>query len=490
MGIFQWLMKKVSKAFGRNTSSLFYSLLYREILKEVNDITKNEEISISVIREIGEQAGTESCERHSAIFKFMPGSPDKVISYFELLWVVVFGKELEELDYEEIDNKNSKYNDYILKINHCPICASYGTCAEDIFNLSKLGKESEGMASGLCGMLQGVANFILKIKQNDYRISITEKKCIGKSDKCLQLLCKIYDFNEWKELRILKAKDKTLSKIISVSEVEESEIVQKNKLDLIDQIQDSFSLDKLEELIDEPLENIKKKVGTIIKDKLNMEPDHFFDYFRNYEEDMIRIIGFLSIHILNENGRFIEKLLKNETIGKAIGYLFKQLKDMVLLFIPLDVVKDYHNLLINFLDGLAPNKMVENIKNYSGRDDINFLFEGAQMALEDLGINFSTLKENVWEELKENKENGLLSEADQNLINKTQENFPKIIQLFQEIGLLISEILTLPIRISISKSHYGLKAAINSVISEEEGLIGSIKNRFDIIFDNIQALRE
>ncbi|MBY9005427.1 MAG: hypothetical protein KGD63_01585 [Candidatus Lokiarchaeota archaeon] len=489
MGIFQWLMKKVSKAFGRNTSSLFYSLLYRELLNEVNDIVKDEESSLSVLREIGEKAGTESCERHSAIFKFMPGSPDKIVDYFELLWVVVFGKELEQIDYEEITNKNSKYNDYILKINHCPICASYGTCPEDTFNVSRLSKDSEGMASGLCGMLQGVANFILKVKKNDYRISIVEQKCMSKGDNCLQLLCKIYGFKEWKDIRLSKAKDKNLSKIISVSEIEEDEPIQKSKLDLVDQLQESFSLDKLEELIDEPLENIKKKFGAIIKDKLNMEPDHFFDYFRNYEEDMIRIIGFLSIHLLNENGRFIEKLLQNETIAKAIGYLFKQLKDMVLLFIPLDVVKDYHNLLINFLDGLAPNKMVENIKNYSGRDDINFLFEGAQMALEDLGIKFSDLKENVWEELKQDRENGLLS-PDQTLINKTQENFPKIIQLFQEIALLIGEILTLPIRVSISEGHYGLKAAINSVISEEEGLAGSIKRRFDVIFDNIQALRE
>ncbi len=488
MGIVQWLMKKISKAFGRNTSSLFYSLIYREILKEINEITKDEELSLLVMREVGKQAAMESCERHSAIFKFMPGSPDKVVDYFELLWVVVFGKELEELDYEEISEENSIYNSYLLKIKHCPICASYGTSPEDTFNISKLGNKTEGMACGLCGMLQGVANFILKVKKNNYRIKIVEQKCMGKGDNCLQLLCKIYDYNEWKKMTQLKLKDKTLSKVILESDIEE-EVIQKNKVDLLDQLQESFSLDKLEELIDEPLENIKKRIADIIRDKLNMEPEHFFDYFRNYEEDMIRIIGFLLIHLLNENGRFIEKLLKNETIAKVAGYFFKQLKEMVLLFVPLDVVKDYHNLLIKFLEGLAPNEMVENIKNYSGRDDINFLFEGAQIALEDLGINFSTLKENIWEELNQERENGLLS-PEQSIINKTQENFPKIIQLFQEIAMLINEFLTLPIRVSISEGHYGLKAAINSVISEEEGLVGSIKNRFDNIFNNIQALRE
>jgi hypothetical protein len=41
MGIVQWLLKKISKAFGQNTSSLFYTLLNREILKEINDFKRN-----------------------------------------------------------------------------------------------------------------------------------------------------------------------------------------------------------------------------------------------------------------------------------------------------------------------------------------------------------------------------------------------------------------------------------------------------------------
>ena len=121
MGAVQWLLKKITKVFGRNTTSLFYVLLYREILKEINDVTKDQEDSIIVLREIGKKAATESCERHTAVFKWMPGSPRKVIEYFELLWVVVFGKELGEgdLTYEELSKEDSKYSDYIVKIRSC-----------------------------------------------------------------------------------------------------------------------------------------------------------------------------------------------------------------------------------------------------------------------------------------------------------------------------------------------------------------------------------
>ncbi|MFX1410184.1 MAG: hypothetical protein ACFFA6_07520, partial [Promethearchaeota archaeon] len=226
----------------------------------------------------------------------------------------------------------------------------------------------------------------------------------------------------------------------------------------------------------------------LIRDKLNMEPEHFFDYFRNYEDDMIRIIGYLGIHLLNEYGGLLEKSLKNETVAKMFGYLYRQIKEMALLFIPLDVIRDYNKLLVSFLEGLAPVEMVENIKLFSAKDTINYLFEGAQMALENLGIDFSELKENVWEELKKEREDELIP-AEASAIERTRENVPKIINLIQEILMVINDILTLPIRVLISESHYGLKTAINSVVSEEEGLYGSIRERFDHIFDQIQDIR-
>jgi len=490
MGAFQWLMKKITKIFGRSTNALFYTLLYREILKEVNEITNNEEESLIILREIGKRAANESCERHSSIFRFMPGSPKKVLDYFEILWVVVFGRDLDDYSYEELPKEDSKYNDYVLKISKCPICADYGQDVEDTFDFGKLKKKvTEGLACGLCGMLESVANYILKIKRNDYRIQIVEQACIAKGGDCLQFICKIHDYKEWKELIDSNIQKKAVLRTYFKETIEEDEIVQETKLDIIDKLQDVISIDKLEEYIDEPLESIKERLADIIRDKLNMEPEHFFDYFRNYEDDMIRIIGYLGTHLLNEYGGLLEKSLKNEWFAKVLGYLFKQLKEMTLLFIPLDVIRDYNELLVSFLGGLAPPEMVENVRLFTGKDTINYLFEGAQMALENLGIEFSELKENVWEELKEERENGLIS-SETSTIEKTREKVPQIINIIQEFLMVINDILTLPIRVLISESHYGLKTAINSVVSEEEGLYGSIRERFDNIFDQIQDIRK
>jgi len=490
LGAFQWLMKKITKVFGRSTNALFYTLLYREILKEVNQITNNEDESLIVLREIGKRSAYESCERHSSIFKFMPGNPKKVLEYFEILWVVVFGRELDDYTYEEIPKKESQYSDYALTIKNCPICAGYGHDEEDSFDFTKLKDErSEGLACGLCGMLESVANFILRIKRNDYRIQIIEQECIARGGDNLKFICKIHDYKDWAKLMDSRNKERKLTGLYFEESLEEEEIVQETKLDILDKLQDVISIDKLEEYLDEPLEGIKKRVSDIIRDKMNMEPEHFFDYFRNYEDDMIRIIGYLGTHLLNEYGGLLEKAFKNEWIAKVFGYIFKQLKEMTLLFIPLDVVRDYNALLVNFLDQIAPLEMVENVKLFTGKDTINYIFEGAQMALENLGIDFSELKENVWEELKQERENGLIS-SETSAIDRTREHVPQIINILQELLMIINDILTLPIRILISESHYGLKTAINSVVSEEEGLYGSIRERFDNIFDQIQEIRK
>ncbi|KKM61902.1 hypothetical protein LCGC14_1527110, partial [marine sediment metagenome] len=205
-------------------------------------------------------------------------------------------------------------------------------------------------------------------------------------------------------------------------------------------------------------------------------------------------------HSLKSMSRYISESKSdksnNESAKKNLSrmsgllkFLDKQIKEMVLLFIPLDVIRNYNELLIQFLGGLAPIEMVDNIKQFTGKDTINLIFEGAQMALENLGIAFTELKENVWEELKKEREDGLIS-SESTAVDKIREKVPHIINIIQEMLMIITDILTLPIRVLISESHYGLKTAINSIISEEEGLYGSIRGKLDSLFDQIEEIRK
>ncbi|MEE9377441.1 MAG: hypothetical protein V3V33_05350, partial [Candidatus Lokiarchaeia archaeon] len=87
------------------------------------------------------------------------------------------------------------------------------------------------------------------------------------------------------------------------------------------------------------------------------------------------------------------------------------------------------------------------------------------------------------------RENGLIS-SETSTIDRSREKMPQIINIMQQILMIINDILTLPIRVLISEGHYGLKTAINSVVSEEEGLYGSIRGKLDNIFDQIQEIRK
>jgi len=81
-------------------------------------------------------------------------------------------------------------------------------------------------------------------------------------------MCKIYDNIEWKNLMSTRIQDRIKSGV-NFEESLEDEVVQETKLDIIDKLQEVLSLDKIEELLDEPLEGIKEKVAEIIEDKLN-----------------------------------------------------------------------------------------------------------------------------------------------------------------------------------------------------------------------------
>lgn len=467
MGLLSWLIKKIGKSLGRNTSALFYTLLYREIFKEIHNITNDLDKTIKLMRVMGGEASLESIERQASILKFLPGEPDRVLKYFELIWVIVFGMEIGEYEYEEEVMEESPYPIVRVKIEKCPVCGGYGEDPEDTIDFKKINSESGGMACGFIGMIEKVINYLLTTKNNDFRMKITEEKCYAKGADILQFRINIINIEE-QEYNMMA----------------EEEISEES---FVDKLRDRLDLDRIEEFIDKPLDSIKERLSNLIKDKMHMEPDDFFDYFTNYEEDIFRIIGYLTIHLLNEYGGIIEKFLSNELFAKISGYLFKQFEENYKIFLPFDVINDYHQLLLEFLENLAPEEMISKIESLSPTECTDLIFEGAQGAFEDLGIDFSELKENIWEELKRQQpvEDELTISS---ITQKGKEKGSVFIQIFQELLLLINAILSLPIRLILAREHESLKTAIESTTSGGE-VLESIKLHADRIIEYLEEIR-
>ncbi len=482
MGLLSWLIKKIGKSLGRNTKALFYTLLYREIFKEIYDIKKDLDKSVKIMRFIGGEASLESIKRQASILKFLPGEPDRVLKYFELIWTIVFGMEIGEYEYEEEVEEGYPYPIVRVKIKKCPVCGGYGMDPEDTIDFNELKADSDGMACGFIGMIEKVINYLLMTKDNDFRMKITEEKCYAKRDDILQFRMDIINIHDFKS-KIPGSEDFIAGEnehelLLETKEIKES---------VFDKLRDKLDLDRIEEFFDEPLNSIKENLSNLIRDKMHMEPEDFFDWFTNYESDIFRIIGYLGIHLLNEYGGFVEKYLSNEIFAKISGYIFQQIKETYKIFIPFDIIDDYHQLLLEFLRDLAPEEMVEKIKDLSPTDCTDLILEGTQMALEDLGIDFSELKENIWEELKRQKP----TEGEFELASITstkEEKGSALIQIFQEILLLINALLSLPVRIILAREHESIKTTLKSTTSGGE-VLESIKLHADRIVEFLEEIR-
>lgn len=486
MGIITWLIKKVGKTIGRNTSSLLYSLIYREIFNEINFITMDINKTIEVMRGIGGEASLESLKRQKAILKFLPGDPGKVFKYFEVIWTIVFGMPIGEWEYEEKEIKGSEFPEIIIKIQKCPVCGGYGNDPEDLVKLEKEKPKFDGYACGFIGMIEKVINYLLMLKGNNYRMKISEEKCFAMGDNILQFKCNILSIDEIK------------AEFPQTAETYQSQL-QKGSYGLmlteaaageegiVDKFRDSIDLEKLEEFFEGPLDSIKEKLSDLIRDKMHMEPEEFFDYFTNYERDLFKIAGYLGIHLLNEYGGVVENFLSNNIFARLTGYIFKQIKETYKIFIPLDVIEDYHQLFIDLLRNLAPEEMVGRVEIISAIEATDLILEGAQGALEDLGIDFTELKENIWDELKRlsRKEEEFGAVYDE---IKERGRGRLLIQVLQEVLMLINSIFSLPIRMIMAREHQSIKTAIESTTSGGE-VLESIKHHADRIFEFLEEMR-
>jgi hypothetical protein len=224
---------------------------------------------------------------------------------------------------------------------------------------------------------------------------------------------------------------------------------------------------------------------------MQMTSEELFDHFRNYEDDVVRIIGFFIIHLLNEKGRLFERAAENESISKIIGVIFNTLVEMTNIYIPREIIADYQKLLVELLTGLAPKEMVESFKRFKASEISSLFFEGMEKALNDLQIEIQAGQSNIniWEEL-----DGLETTEEINIpeIRDSDDNEEKKrkaseirINLVQEIFYVINILISIPSRIIITASHGTIKSALTST----DDIFDLLRNHFENVLDLIERMK-
>lgn len=172
---------------------------------------------------------------------------------------------------------------------------------------------------------------------------------------------------------------------------------------------EKFSIDQLEEIFGTPTGGIEMLIKQVVESKFHMTTQEFIDHFTNFEEDFIRILGFLFPHILNEAGQAPAKLLKENKVARFYGHVFLNVQKNAQTIILPHIITDLRDVLISLLTRLAPEAFIENLKKLDSTRLITLFFEGAQKAWQDLGVPFAQLKPSLTEEFQEEVPTSLAS---------------------------------------------------------------------------------
>lgn len=464
--MFKFMIGKIAKMVSRNVNSAFFINLYREIYKEVYEIVQDEEEASAIVKELGIKGTRESCVRQESIFKIFPKDPKKVLDFLPtVIYQIIFGVKMDDYERSEEAVQNSDYPAIIYKLNRSSICGGFGTDQKYPMDFSKLAADDSKCAAGVVGMLQEVANYVLMVKGSPYRVNITERSCFNAGDNSMELYCHVVPAE-------------------SFEVITEEEAEKMRKSSSVD-----FDLDKIEKILTKPLDAIKDELRKLIREKMNMTSEELFDHFRNYEDDVIRILGFIIIHGLNEPGRLIEQGTKNQTVAKIIGHSFNNMKDMTDIYVPREILADYRKLFIELMDGMAPVEMVDTFREMDTERFINLFYEGMEKGLKDLGVSFKELKTNIWEELDFDKVSesvpGSAKTSDEQDDEMKKRDAKIKMNLVQEVFMLISALLSLPSRVMFSAAHSSAKA-----IGDSGGeVFANVREHAEKIFEIAEKLK-
>lgn len=475
--MFKKIVLSAASAVATSTSSLFFTLLYREMFREVYEATEDPVITVKEMFHLGYLGAEESAERQKVVFRLFPEKPEKILEYMPLLWQLVLGLPMEDYN-EEWDRSDAERPILSFRSKTCPLEYELGKDKKlDNLPWKKLwdGQNGYGYGAIITGMLTQAASFILKIKNVNKAILVTQSQEPLRNDPFFTLKCQIIPVKELpkftpfgmelkNEITLDKGKSKdiptnheipkessdnstTSKKTIPSSEPEPPED-ELHEQSFMDRITNKFTIDKLEDLFGRPTGAIEVTIKSFIEKSLHMNATEAIDHFTNFEPDLIRVFGFLSVHLLNELGRIPAKIFENVQLAKIYGHIFILVKKNVHSYIPQNVVETLKKFFIEIFESMAPPQFITNFKKINDQSILDFYMEGSQKAIQDLGVPFKDLKASLYDELQKPNDSNLNNIPS---IDIPQSDRNKVIyDIVQESFLVMVALLSIPGQLALS----------------------------------------
>lgn len=480
---FKWIALKAGTALGRHVPSLFYQLYYREIYRQLLEITNDPKMAVDLSYKLGYTAADESARRQTPVFRMFPSDPLKVLEYIPLMWEIYFGTPMQkyttEWDHSDPERPILKY-----KIEIDPMSFDVGKdIARDNLPFGKFWFNNNAYGALMAGLLTQCSSFVLNLKGKDQRIILHNTKNSLHGDPYFEFHCQIIPKEEFPSFELIEGFDKESYYQQFLGEQSAFESQADN---LWKKITNQIDIDQLDEMMDNSAGLLRVPLRKLIEKTAKMSPIELFDHFTNDEDKFFQVLGFLSTHIFNEKGQLLEKLFKNDEIRRIYGHIFLFIKNNTKTLTPMTVIKDIKEYFLQVLTGMAPEVFIENIDKLSPEEILENYFLGCQKALTDLGIPFEDLKPNLYQEISQygrnSEENNISNYSEQQLIKKEQLYG----ELSQQMMIISGAIISIPMQL-------GMMILFKTITGSTElftGLFKTLRDSGQKIVDILDTLKE
>ncbi|MHA1269056.1 MAG: HAD family hydrolase [Candidatus Helarchaeota archaeon] len=169
-----------------------------------------------------------------------------------------------------------------------------------------------------------------------------------------------------------------------------------------------ITVEDFKDFLRNPYSFIRSQIANLLE-RQEMSTDNVkesLSIFEGFEHDLLQSLGYILVHIINSRtGNIIEGFLKNETGVAIITFGYDILKVNILTLYPGEMFTLILKSIVSSFRDMLPDKVIENLNELSGFEFIEDILEGAHIALQDLGLIQSSIKQYIMEKLniEENK---------------------------------------------------------------------------------------
>ncbi|MHA1369791.1 MAG: hypothetical protein ACTSRA_08780 [Promethearchaeota archaeon] len=457
---FSFIIGRIIRLFATKTNSLFYVLLYREIQKEIVDLAEKLGVKPDKLaKEIGKRAARESAERHAGLLGLVPinpNNPHKIVRYIEILWNILFGQKLKDYQIEVEETEDYQKVRFIIK--ECPVCMGH---EEDMEHYKEVfqaftGKDSEGYACLMAGMLEELATIIMARKNMDIRLDIKESSCYARGDSQMVVEATTVPVEEYEKRKGIQVQI-TSERERLPPQAPGLESMAEESSRLFEKVAEALKLEKIDEIFEDPKMYIQDKIEEFVEKQLHFKPAEILAYFENYEDDLFRVMGYLSVHAVNEIGGVVGQIAGNYILSKILDIFIDGLEYGIETYIPPEIVKDTKRILLEFINNWTSDASTIAFQEIEPKQIFKLILDGMKIALRDLGAELVGAKK-----------------------------FNLIFDIFEESSLISGYLLAIPLRIMLTQSYETVKTPITSL----QEVYQSTRVHLEKLFDLIEELQE